>query len=87
MPLHPSADFFALRDNYRSVPELIAFSNVFAAARLRAQTGDIDEIEFSEQAESLRVPPSRAREMGEPGRHGCALQARGARRRAWRTLA
>lgn len=56
VPLRPSADFHALRDNHRSKPELIAFANAFARARLRAASPAIDEIEFSEEAESLRVP-------------------------------
>ncbi len=56
VPLRPSADFHALRDNHRSKPELIAFANAFARSRLRATTAAIDEIEFSEEAESLRVP-------------------------------
>lgn len=58
VPLHPTADFHALRDNHRSKPELIAFANAFARARLRATSTAIDEIEFSEEAESLRVPPT-----------------------------
>ncbi len=56
VPLRPSADFYALRDNHRSKPELIAFANAFARARLRAASTAIDDVEFSEEAEALRVP-------------------------------
>ena len=61
-PREPSADFFALRHNRRSVPEVLAFANAFS--RRRFQVGDpppeLFEIAYVPETEDLLVPPERA---------------------------
>ncbi|MDB4945403.1 MAG: putative ATP-dependent helicase [Labilithrix sp.] len=61
-PREPLADFCALRHNRRSVPEILAFANVFSGRRFRP--GDppprLFEIDYVPETEDLLVPPERA---------------------------
>lgn len=60
-PREPLADFCALRHNRRSVPEILAFANVFSARRFRPgdPPPELFEIEYVAATEDLLVPPER----------------------------
>lgn len=66
VPLHPTADFFPLRDNWRSEPELLAFTNAFSRLRLAAATDAPDEVTFSDEVDALRAPAAKAKGDGTP---------------------
>jgi ATP-dependent helicase/nuclease subunit A len=63
-PKEPHADFFALRHNRRSAPEILAFANAFSAKRFRPAEPppQLFEIEYVPSTEDLLVPPERSSE-------------------------
>ena len=58
-PKEPLADFCALRHNRRSVPEILAFANVFSKKRFRPgdPPPELFEIDYVPGTEDLLVPP------------------------------
>ena len=56
VPASPSADFHALRVNYRAAPELLRFANAFSAACLRGGGGGLGDVRYVEDTEALLAP-------------------------------
>lgn len=67
-PKVPLADFFALRENRRSVPAVLAFANAFSAQRFRPgePPPQLFEIDYVPETEALLVPGAGAPETGLP---------------------
>lgn len=65
-PREPLADFRALRHNRRSVPEILAFANVFSARRFLPgdPPPELFEIDYVAGTEDLLVPPERDASVG-----------------------
>ena len=60
LSVSPVAKFVALRENWRSAPEILAFANAFSARHLVAATDALFEIDYSPEIEDLAVPAARA---------------------------
>ena len=56
VPASPSADFHALRVNYRASPEILRFANAFSAICLRGTSGTLAEVRYVEDTEALLAP-------------------------------
>lgn len=61
-PREPLADFCALRHNRRSLPELLAFTNLFSTHRFRPgdPPPELYEIAYVPATEDLLIPPERS---------------------------
>ncbi len=64
VPLHATADFFALRENHRASTALISFVNTFSRECLRAETDDLFEARYVEEIEAL-LPSARTTRIDE----------------------
>ena len=60
LPRVPTADLLALRANYRSKPELLAFSNAFSEALLMPESSSVYEARYVDATERLLPRPGDA---------------------------